>query len=106
MPRFERQGAIEFLTHTFLAWVAALIFGALIALFVALLFLFASQPSLSADVNYRIPSVCKPLADRYGVPEIVGRDDALQLMEKLNRYSLWPGVRQCRNAVIKQWVFG
>ncbi len=102
----QREGWVEWLTHTFLAWVAVLIFGMLICLFVALLFLFSAQPSLSAESGYRIPAICKPLASRYGVPEIVSREQALDLMDQLNRYSWWPGVKQCRNAVIKQWVFG
>lgn len=89
-----------------LALTAALIVGGVAVLIVVFMLLFAAQPSLSADVNYRIPEICKPLASRYGVPETVSREQAITLMEQLNRYSRWPGVRQCRNAVIKQWVFG
>lgn len=99
MPSFEQDRAGW-------AWTAVIIFAALISFFVALLFLFTTQRSLSAENAYRIPAVCKPLADRYGVPEIVSREQAIELLDQLNNYSRWPGVRQCRNAVVKQWVFG
>jgi hypothetical protein len=45
--RLERRGWVETLTRTFLAWLAVLIFSLLIGLFIALLFLFAAQPSLA-----------------------------------------------------------
>lgn len=43
----DRRGSVEWLKHTFLAWVAVLIFGMLIALFVAMAFLFAAPSSLA-----------------------------------------------------------
>jgi hypothetical protein len=103
MQRFERQGVVEFLKHTFLAWIAALIFGALVLLFVALLFLFAAQPSLGAEVQYpvTIPAECVELAQREGHPIIIEN----KKQGALAKAKLWrlsdrdPLVKQCREAV-------
>ncbi len=57
----QREGWVEWLTHTFLAWVAVLIFAALICLFVALAFLFAAAPSraaANADLSNELPVSC------------------------------------------------
>lgn len=101
MQRFDASGWVEWLTHTFLACVAVLIFSAFVALAVASLFLIA-RPA-RADDSFRVPAICMPLAQRYGVPEIVSREQAIEVVAKLERYSWWPGVRQCRRAVKIAW---
>lgn len=92
---------METLTHTFLAWVAALIFGALVALAAALAFLFATQPSL-ADV--RVPQECLDLAMKYGRPlaPTLSRFRANQIKAELKLLSDdEPMVKKCRDAVAR-----
>ncbi len=102
MQRFERRGWVEHLTHTFLAWLAVLIFGALILLFVALLFLFAAQPSLAATIT--VPPACVAIAKQYGMttPEKMERSEIehhLNSVQVIGIGILVPAVRRCRAAL-------
>lgn len=95
----QREGAVEWLTHSFLAWVAVLIFAALICLFVALLFLFAAQPSLA---QVTVPKECIELAAKYGrtIPAVMGKFKAAQVKAELKLLSDEdPMVKRCRDAV-------
>ncbi len=96
-----RSGWVESLTHEFLAWVAVVIFGGLVALAIALAFLFISQPSLA---QVRVPQDCIDLAMKYGrpMPATMSRFRASQVKAELKLLSDdEPMVKKCRDAVAK-----
>ncbi len=100
-PLAEREGWVEFLTQTFLAWVAVLILAALICLLVALLFLFAAKPSLAQFV---VPQACIDLAKSFGrsLPPELGRFKYERAKAELKLLSdADPAVKACRAALAK-----
>ena len=92
---------METFTRTFLAWVAVVIFGGLVALAIALAFLFISQPSLA---QVRVPQECIDLAMKYGrpLPATMSRFRASQVKAELKLLSDdEPMVKKCREAVAR-----
>ena len=97
----RRDGWVETFRDTFLAWTAALIFGILVAFFVALSFLFSSKPSLA---QVRVPQECIDLAMKYGRPlaPTLSRFRAAQIKAELKLLSDDdPDVKKCRLAVAR-----
>ena len=92
---------METLTHTFLAWVAALIFAALVAMAVTLSFLVLSHP---VRAQVRVPQECIDLAMKYGRPlaSVMSRFKANQAKAELKLLSDdEPLVKKCRDAVAR-----
>lgn len=107
MRRYQRQyeprDRVERMKLFVLSCAAAIFVIGFVGLLIAIAFLTIKiKPALSEEL-YRVPSVCKPLANRYGIPDRVTADDAEKLVAQLDQYSLWPGVKQCRKAVKQEW---
>lgn len=88
--------------HTFLAWVAVVIFGGLVALFVALGFLLWAQP---VHAQIKVPQECIDLAMKYGRPleSVMSRFKANQAKAELKLLSDdEPMVKKCREAIARR----
>lgn len=100
----ERLDWVESLKRTFLAWLAALILGLLIAAFVAGAILFSAKPSLAGE-PIKTPKACAELAAIFGatLPETYSQSDAENALAQLDaRMILVPEARRCRSAIIKE----
>lgn len=100
-PKYAPPDWFERLKHTFLAWVAFLIFGLLILAFVAGLFLLAAQPSLAAE-PIKTPQACAKLAALFGAtaPNTMTRAEVKAAFDQINiRMVLVPQARDCHRAL-------
>lgn len=99
-PR-RRYGWIERGTAAFIGWVGVGAYAFLILIWLVALFASTSR-SIGKEIEgrqYRVPVVCKPLAERYGIPDLLTRDEALAALIKLEDNRNWPGVAVCLKSI-------
>lgn len=77
-------------------------FCILVVVVIVGLFMLAMNKAARA-ADYRVPSICLPLAERYGVPGRLAEDQARRAVAELDQHTRWPGVRQCRAAIRREW---